>query len=434
MTFGLTVKQIEANAILASPARHIMLAGGSRSGKSFLTVRAMVIRALMAPASRHAVFRLRANAVWTSIGLDTFPKVMRLCFPEVSYKPHVQDRYFTLPGGSEIWLGGLDEKDRVEKILGMEFATLFFNEASQIPYSSYLVALTRLAQVVQRSNGTTLPQRCLVDLNPCGTSHWTNRLYVQHMSPDTREPIKNGHNYRFLYMNPGDNRANLSDDYIASLEALPERQRRRFFEGLFIDEIDGALWPYELLDRCRCELNDKPQLERVVVAIDPSGTAGGEDTRADDVGIVVAGKGIDGIVYILADRTCNLPPVGWGRVAVNAYHEFQADRVVAERNFGGAMVEHVIRTTDSRVPYKEVLASRGKAVRAEPISVLYEQGLVRHVGRFAHLEEQMSNFSTAGYLGDRSPDRVDALVWAVHELMLSPRPSAPVFGTYGNTD
>lgn len=151
-------------------------------------------------------------------------------------------------------------------------------------------------------------------------------------------------------------------------------------------------------------------MERVVVAIDPSGTAGGEDERSDDIGIIVAGKGRDEIVYILTDRTCKLSPAGGGRVAVNAYHEFRADRIVAERNYGGTMVQHVIRTTDPRAAYKEMSASRGKAVRAEPVSALYEQGLARHAGRFAELEDQMANFSTAGYLGDKSPDRADAMV------------------------
>ncbi len=132
---------------------------------------------------------------------------------------------------------------------------------------------------------------------------------------------------------------------------------------------------------------------------------GREDSRSDSVGIVVAGIGIDGKAYVLADRTCALSPAGWGRMAVNAYHEFKADAIVAETNYGGAMVEAVIRAADSSVPYIQVSAARGKAVRAEPISALYEKDMVRHVGRFPELENQMENFSTAGYMGDKSPDR-----------------------------
>jgi phage terminase large subunit-like protein len=142
-----------------------------------------------------------------------------------------------------------------------------------------------------------------------------------------------------------------------------------------------------------------------------------------DIGIVVAGKGVDGRGYVLADRSCKLSPAGWGRRAVDAYHEFDADRIIAdriiaERNFGGAMVEHVIRTIDSKAAYAEVVASRGKVLRAEPIAALYEQGRITHVGSMPQLEDQMCSLSNEGYLGDGSPDRLDALVWAVTDLML----------------
>lgn len=404
-------KQREALEILNGNQRHTLLAGGSRSGKTFLLTSSTVIRALKAPRTRHAIFRFRANAVWTSIGLDTLPKVCRIIGIPLTVK--AQDRYFVLPNGSEIWLAGLDDKDRVEKILGMEFLTTYFNESSQIPYSSYLVAKTRLAQVSANTR-----QRVYVDLNPCGTAHWTHRLFIQKVDPDSRIALANPDEYRSCFINPSDNAANLSLDYLNDLKNLPERQRRRFWDGKYTDEIDGALWPLELIDKCRCENEDIPEMVRVVVAIDPSGTKGDVDDRSDDVGIIVAGKGIDGRAYVLADRTCNLSPAGWGRVAVAAYKDFDADCIIAERNYGGAMVEHVIRTTDDRVPYREVVASRGKAVRAEPVSTLYERDLVRHVGRFSDLEDQMSNFSTSGYLGDKSPDRVDAMVWALSELML----------------
>ena len=110
-----------------------------------------------------------------------------------------------------------------------------------------------------------------------------------------------------------------------------------------------------------------------------------------------------------------------GRLAVTAFHAFRADRIVAEQNFGGAMVEHVIKTANPHVPVKTITASRGKAVRAEPIAALYEQGKICHVGRFPQLEEQMLNMSSAGYVGAKSPDRLDALVWALSDLMLAPQ-------------
>ena len=124
--------------------------------------------------------------------------------------------------------------------------------------------------------------------------------------------------------------------------------------------------------------------------------------------------------YVLAVRSARLGPAQWARLAVTAYHEFRADRIVAERNFGGAMVENVITTAGPNVPVKTITASRGKAVRAEPIAALYAQGKVCHVGRFPQLEEQMLNMASAGYVGAKSPDRLDALVWALSELMLGP--------------
>ena len=157
-------------------------------------------------------------------------------------------------------------------------------------------------------------------------------------------------------------------------------------------------------------------MRRIVVAVDPSGTKG--DGNGDDVGIVVAGLGIDGRGYVLEDATCNLSPEGWARRVIDRARAWNADRIVAERNFGGAMVQAIIRTADRNAPFKEVTASRGKVVRAEPIAALYEQGKVSHVGVFSDLEDQMCNFTPSGYVGDGSPDRGDALVWALTELML----------------
>jgi phage terminase large subunit-like protein len=149
---------------------------------------------------------------------------------------------------------------------------------------------------------------------------------------------------------------------------------------------------------------------------------------------VAAGRGTDDFAYVLADRTCKLSPDGWGRVAVKAYREFKADRIVAERNFGGAMVEHVIRTVDASVSYRDVTASRGKVARCEPVAALYEQSKVRHVGSFTDLEDQMCAMTSDGYAGGGSPDRVDALVWALSELMVSgASPVMPQFGVYGRS-
>lgn len=408
----LTPKQAEANRLLGGPQRHTLLVGGSRSGKTFTGVRAVATRAIRAPESRHVIFRLRFNALRSSVWLDTLPKVMRLCYPGVPYKNNRQDGYVSLPNKSEIWFAGLDDKERVEKILGMEFATEYFNECSQIPRPSVTTALTRLAQKVDG-----LKNRAYYDLNPVGTGHWTYRQFIELVDPDTRQPLKKPEDYKHIYMNPGDNRANVDEGYLELLESLPERQRRRFLDGRYVAEIDGALWTLELLEKYRRAQDDIPLMRRVVVAVDPSGSKGEEDKRSDEIGIVVAGLGVDDRVYVLADYSGRYSPEQWGAMAVKAWKTHGADRIIGERNFGGDMVRAIVHAADRNAPYKEVTASRGKVVRAEPVSALYEQGRVSHVGRFASLEEQQMNFSVSGYLGDKSPDRADSLVWAITELV-----------------
>lgn len=410
----LTPKQREANRLLGGPQTHTLLVGGSRSGKTFLGTRAVATRAIRAPNSRHVIFRLRFNALRASVWLDTLPKVMRLCFPGVPYKNNRQDGYVSLPNGSEIWFAGLDDKDRVEKILGMEFATLYFNECSQIPQTSVLTALTRLAQKVDG-----LKNRAYYDLNPVGTGHWTYRQFIELVDPASRQPLPMPEDYKHIYMNPEDNRANVDEGYLRLLASLPERQRRRFLDGRYVAEIDGALWTLELLEKHRRDPADVPLYRRVVVAVDPSGSKGDDDKRSDEIGIVVAALGVDDRVYVLADLSGRYSPEQWGALAVRAWRQYGADRIIGERNFGGDMVRAIVHAADRNAPYKEVTASRGKVVRAEPVSALYEQGRVSHAGRFPALEDQQCNFSMSGYLGDKSPDRADALVWAITELAVN---------------
>ncbi len=219
-----------------------------------------------------------------------------------------------------------------------------------------------------------------------------------------------------------DNAANLAPAFLDKIVGrfAGTRLGRQELDAEILDDVPGALWTRAMIDEAR---KGRPaDIRRIVVAIDPSGTKGSSD-EGDSIGIIVAAKTVDGKGRILADRSCKLSPDGWGRRAVQAYHEFGADRIVAERNFGGAMVEHVIRTVDKSVAYKEVVASRGKVIRAEPVAALYEQGKVSHElgpdGKaLVELEDQMCQMTGDGFLGEGSPDRVDAAVWALTELML----------------
>jgi hypothetical protein len=412
--FRLTPKQQSANQLLQGLQRHTMLMGGSRSGKTFLLVRAIVTRALKSKEfSRHVIFRLRGNACRQTVWMDTFAKVMRVCFPEVKTISHLMDGYIEFPHNkAEIWFAGLDDKERVEKILGMEFCTIYFCECSQIPYASIETALTRLAQKVPG-----LANRAYYDLNPTTHKHWTYLLFIKGLHPISRTPLVDPENYKWMKLNPIDNTDNIDKEYIKSLEAMSPRARKRFLDGEYLTEVDGALWTEETLERTRVDVMPG-ETNRIVVSVDPSGAAGEEDKRSDEIGVTVAAK-VESQAYVLKDATMRGSPEQWGRRVVQLYKDFGADCIVAERNYGGDMVRATIHAVDPNVKVKLVTAARGKVVRAEPVSALYEANKAHHVGEsFKELEDEMQAFTADGYKGDRSPNRTDALVWALTELML----------------
>ena len=175
-----------------------------------------------------------------------------------------------------------------------------------------------------------------------------------------------------------------------------------------IDEAPGALWKRNNIEKYR--VDKSPQLKRIVVAIDPSGS---DKTTSDEAGIIVAGIDGAGDGYILEDLSGIYSPNAWAHRAISAYYEWDADRIVAEKNYGGDMVATVIRNMSPEVSYKDVTASRGKYLRAEPIAAFYERGKVHHVGRYNKLEDEMCLWLP----GDKSPNRMDALVWALTDLM-----------------
>lgn len=371
----------------------------------------------MAPGSRHAIFRRHSVAAKQSVGYDTMPEAFARGFPGVGATWHEQDGCFRLENGSEIWLTGLEDKSRVDKILGREYATLYFNEASEIPLSSYTVALTRLAQQVAKTNGVPLALKVYVDLNPTTRTHWTYRIWMDGINPDGELRVDPA-DYAWIRINPVENIANLSADYIKSLRSLPERARARFFHGEYTSDTEQALWRRDYIQR----VETIPPMRRIVVAIDP---AVSNDVGSDETGIVCAGLGSDGFGYVLADESGRFRPEEWARRAVALMRHYDGDRIIAEVNQGGDMVESVLRAQGAGMPVKKVVATRGKVLRAEPIAALYELGRVFHGGEFRDLESQMCSFAVdfdskvSGY----SPDRVDALVYALTELFpaMAPR-------------
>lgn len=418
MTFAFTAKQVEAQRILAGDAKHLMLFGGSRSGKTFLLCRNVAARAIKAPNSRHVIARFRFNALRASIIEDTWPKMLRLAYPGVPFKLDKEAWFGRFPNGSEVWFAGLDDKERTEKILGMEFVTIYLNECSQVSLDSRNLMITRLAQQVDQvidGQASPLRPRVYYDENPPSKAHWSYRLFVQKVDPETKNPLAKPDDYAWFKINPADNAENLAADYLSTLEGMSARMRKRFLDGEFADATPGALFADEIIEKWRHD-GPLPDMVRVAVAVDPSGSGDVDNADNDEIGIVVVGLGVDGNAYVLEDCTVKAGPATWGRVATHAFERHSADIVVGEINYGGAMVNATIQAARPRTPFRQVTASRGKVVRAEPFSALYEQGKIRHAGRFAELEEELTAFTTNGYLGTSSPNRADALVWALAEL------------------
>lgn len=416
----LTPKQSQARDLLNSEASNILLDGGSRSGKTAVIIRNILIRALKAPKSRHAVLRFHFKDVKESVGMDTLPKVMQLCWPHIPCIPNKSDWYFTLPNLSEIWLAGLDDKDRTEKILGKEFATIFLGEVSQISWDARNMAMTRLAQRARYTlDGVDreLKLKMYYDCNPPSKSHWAYQLFHLKRDPQTKQAIAHPENYAQMSMHPKDNADNLPADYLTMLEGMTGRMRRRFWEGQYGEVAPGALWSEEILDTYRVEY--APDMQRIIIAVDPSGSGDTDNAENDEIGVMVGGLGVDGKGYLLEDLTLKGGPKTWGNAVCMAFDRHDADLIVGEKNYGGEMVRYVIQsqpTAGRPRPIKLVTATRGKAVRAEPISALHESGKIFLAGRFPELEDELCSFTTNGYQGERSPNRADAFVWLMSEI------------------
>ncbi len=201
------------------------------------------------------------------------------------------------------------------------------------------------------------------------------------------------------------------------------RLGRQELEGVVLMDVEGALWDHEMIDELRIE--DRPSLKKIVVSLDPSVTSG---QRADEAGLCVVGLGNNDHCYVLADISGQYSTKKWVQMAIGAYHSFGANHIVAEKNNGGDLIRDVIHNEDANVPVKLVSASTGKVARAEPVSMLYEQKRVHHIGFFPELEDEMCMFVPGDVKGKDSPNRVDALVWGITDLIVKKRLKA---GTWG---
>ena len=245
--------------------------------------------------------------------------------------------------------------------------------------------------------------RVILVMNPAYKSHWIYNDFVKKKREDTT----------YIHTTYLDNKINLSDSFVQAAEKTKRENPARYehlFLGTWLDDADGMLWNRAIIAKTR--ISEAPNLSRIIVAIDPAVTA---NMNSDETGIIVVGKDSEGFGYVLEDLSGKYSPNHWAKVANDAAFRWNADCIVAEKNQGGDMVEAVLKSQGTNFRIKLVTATKGKYVRAEPVYSLYEQGQIYHVGSFPILESQMVTFDPDK---GKSPDRVDALVWGLTELMV----------------
>ncbi len=238
MSVKFTDKQKSALALLSSSCRYTLLRGGGRSGKTFIYIYGILTRALKAPNTNHLIARKHFQHAKQSLWFGTWEAVVKICYPElVGHIKDNKDLWFKeLPNGSRIWFNGLDDGERIDKILGNEYSTMFLNEVSEIKYDTVSTVMSRLAE----KGG--LVNKLWVDCNPTTTSHWTYQLFFKQKQPDTGKELGNGDDYQTMQMNPVDNLENIDANYIKDLENAPEYKRRRFLEGEYVDDLEIAVF------------------------------------------------------------------------------------------------------------------------------------------------------------------------------------------------
>jgi len=304
------------------------------------------------------------------------------------------DLMFEYANGSMLAVAGVKDEDQREALRSIfedgGVDIVWIEEANAISYEAFQEIRTRM-----RGTATNWRQ-IIMTTNPGGPAHWIKRLLIDG-------------GLASIYVSSAADNPHNPDDYVNTLNELTGLQYERLVLGKWV-AAEGALWDYTTIERQRVPRPD--DFTRIVVGVDPAAT---NNDTSDETGIIVAGIAPNGDAYVLQDVSLKASPAAWADVVVSAYKRWEANTVVVETNNGGDMVEHTIHTADSRVAVKQVRASRNKHTRAEPIASLYEKGRIWHAGTFHDLEDQMTSWTP----GDSSPDRLDALVWALTELMLN---------------
>jgi PBSX family phage terminase large subunit len=385
--------------------RYVLVTGGRGSGKSF-AVSLCLTMLVREPGHRVLFTRYTLTSARDSIIPEFLEKVDLLgCGGE--FVATTQDVRNTA-SGSEILFRGIltssgNQTAKLKSLHGIDCWVL--DEAEELADEETFDRIDLSVRDKRHHNMVVLV------LNPCHKAHWIHRRWYTGLPPEF-SGVRGAVTY--IHTTYRDNR-HLAAEYVRLAEDCARSnpaKHARVWRGHWADQVDGALWTWDMIDRHRVTGGDPPAMRRVVVAVDPAVTS---KVTSDETGIITVGLGVDGHCYVLADRSCRAKPLEWASTAVGEYRKRGADRVVGEVNNGGDLVEQTLRNVDGNVAYLAVRASRGKLVRAEPAAALYERGRVHHVGAFPQLETEMVSYS--GRASDDSPNRMDALVWALAELV-----------------
>jgi len=404
--FKRTKIQDDAMKMLGGPETDCLLMGGSGSGKTFIALYALAVRAMRCPGSIHAVMRKNHTDVINKVADDAFPGMMKAAFPKVRYNLSKTRWFIEFPNKSRIWFYGLD-KDGLEKVLGPSYSTVVIEEASQMAdYGIIETVKTRLRQK------NSLSKKIYYTCNPPGKGHWLYRVFVQNVNPEDGAKLPFPEDFTHMRLNPIDNTENLDKMALRVLEGMSGRKRKRFLEGEWGDEEEGKLWEMEWVydNRISREEFDKLEMDKIGIGVDPAIST---KRKSDETGIIVAGVK-DGHGYIIEEKSGKYTPAQWASIVNGLYKKYSANIVVAERNRGGDLVKENIQRENSAIYVVEVVARKGKYTRAEPVAALYERGLIHHVDILPELEREQEAFDPES---GASPNNLDAEVWVLHELM-----------------
>lgn len=394
--------------VLPCRTRYLIVTGGRGSGKSYALSLALTIAA-QHPGLRCLFTRWTMASAKDSI-IPEFREKIDLLGASGEFDVTAQDIRHRRSGSSVMFRGiktsAGNQTAKLKSLHGLNVWVL--DEAEEMPDEATFETIDLSIRDGRRRN------LVILSLNPTHKRHWIYRRFFekQGITPGFCGEVDG---VTYIHTTFKDNLRNLSDSYKDRIWAAKCGNPSRFAHiwlGAWVEEVAGALWSYEMIADYRISREDMPDLARVLVAVDPNTTSGAD---ADEAGIVIGGKGVDGHYYVTEDASGRMGPLDWARTACQRYEIHKADRIIAERNQGGEMVEITIRTSNPDVPVSLVSASRGKIPRAEPVAALYAAGKVHHVGRFAEMESEMMCYT--GDRKDASPNRLDAVVWLISALM-----------------